>query len=342
MALETFPRLAVRLRSSFPDQKISLLAKGEGLRVRFRNFPAWDVVVSMVSSVPPDNFHTIVSSVSLRYECLKEIPEDEFLKFIAAENLGLRGVTLVADESEGQRVIVVRSTFLAQKGRTRDEAENLVIDILSLLRYCRLLEDRITNSTPGEMFSYELYFCTYLSKGLGRNRFINYARSIFDGSTERVFGQFSDMLLKDYSYPVQIQSRNKALITPPESNLEIHLKIPEEIPMLICQATLAAFEWDISKSFALVSKLNSINQTGHFEVNADGFHVSFSAWKHLTNDLRYYSLDKLIQSVPAAEKLLQRTLREMDLQTSRPKYTEPRPGPSYEDYSLEALLRSAI
>jgi hypothetical protein len=342
MALETFPRLAVRLRSSFPDQKISLEPKGEGIRVRFRNFPAWDVVVSLARGASTDNFHTIVSSVSLRYDSLQDLPEEDFLKFIAAENLGLRGATLIADRSDGQRLIRVRSTFLAQKGRTRDEAENLAIDILSLLRYCRLLEDRINHSTPGDVFSYELYFATYLSKGLGRNRFINYARSIFDGSTERVFGQFSDMLLKDYSYPVQIQSRNKALITPPDSSLEIHLRIPEEIPMLICQATLAAFEWDIGKTFALVSKLNEVNQVGHFEVNADGFHVSFSAWKHLTNDLRYYSLDKLIQSVPAAEKLLQKTLREMDIRASRPKYTEPRLAPYYDDDSLEALLRSAI
>ena len=87
---------------------------------------------------------------------------------------------------------------MGQKGRTVDEAENLAIDVLSLLRYARLLEDRIMRSTAGYYFSYEMYHSQYLSKGLGRNRFINYARSIFNGSTERVFGQLSVMTFSQF------------------------------------------------------------------------------------------------------------------------------------------------
>ena len=306
MLAEAFPRLAVRLRSTFPDADIRLVNNGMGLKVGFPNFPAWEVEVTGVPC--HEQFQLVQSTVSLRYECLQDVPEEDFLRLIAGENLGLRGATLLAERDGARRGIRIRTTFLGQKGRTRDEAESLAIDVLSILRYARLLEDRILRSTAGETFSYELYYSQYLSKGLGRNRFINYARSIFQGSTERVFGQVTSMLRDDYKYPVQINRPFVATIVPPSSNLEIVLRIPEEIPMLSCCTSLYAFAWNPARTFELVSRLNWMTEAGHFEVNADGSLVSFVSWKHLTNDLRYYSLDHVIDTVHTADRLLQSEL----------------------------------
>lgn len=302
MLAEAFPRLAIRLRSTFPDAQIKLANNASTLRVSFPAFPAWEVEVS--GTPCHEQFQVLQSSLVIQYECLQKISEDDFNRLICAENLGLRGATLIADKRHGPRAIQLRSTFIAQKGRTRDEAENLAIDVLSLLRFARLLEDRILRSVIGDRFCYELYYNLYLSKSIGRNRFINYARSIFQGSTERVFGQVMGMLKEDYKYKVTVGRHFVATINPPESALNIILRIPDEIPMLTVSASLYTAGWEPEKSFALVNRLNAAVNVGHFEVNADGSLISFVVWKHLTNDLRYYSLDQMVTAVHEAERML--------------------------------------
>ena len=308
MLAEAFPRLAIRLRSTFPDARISI--SKEVLRVNFPAFPAWEVEVkaapspSSVQGVESDQYQIIQSKITLTYDCLKKVSDIDFHRLIAAENLGLRGATLVPETDWGNRAISLRSSFIGQKGRTRDEAENLAIDTLSLLRFARLLEDRILRSVAGMTFSYEMYYSQYLSKSIGRNRFINYARSIFQGSTERVFGQVTNMLKDDYKYKVNTTRSFVATINPPASALTIILRVPEEIPMLTVSCALHVAAWEPDKSFELVARLNSMISMGHFEVNADGSLISFVTWKHLTNDLRYYALDQMIAAVHAAERLL--------------------------------------
>jgi hypothetical protein len=309
MLAEAFPRLAIRLRSTFPDAQIKLAENARGMRVSFPAFPAWEVEVTAAPC--HEQFQVLQSSILLHYECLQDIPVDDFHRLISAENLGLRGATLLVDKEHGRRAIRIRSSFIGQKGRTRDEAENIAIDTLSMLRFARLLEDRILRSVANDRFSYEMYYSQYLSKSIGRNRYINYARSIFQGSTERVFGQVAGMLKEDYKYKVNMSQNFIASITPPGSDLEIILRIPEEIPMLTCSASLHMAAWDPEKSFELVARLNPTMTMGHFEVNADGSLISFVAWKHLTNDLRYYSLDQMIASVHEAERVLYAELPEL-------------------------------
>jgi hypothetical protein len=314
MLVEAFPRLAIRLRSTFPDAQIKLAENSSGLRVSFPAFPAWEVEVTAAPC--HEQFQILQSSIVLHYDCLQDIHEDEFLRLISAENLGLRGATLLADKEHGRRAIKIRSSFVGQKGRTRDEAENIAIDTLSMLRFARLLEDRILRSVAGDRFSYEMYYSQYLSKSIGRNRYINYARSIFQGSSERVFGQVAGMLKDDYKYKVNISRNFIATISPPGSELEIVLRIPEEIPMLTCSASLHMAAWEPDKSFELVARLNPTMTMGHFEVNADGSLISFVSWKHLTNDLRYYSLDQMIASVHEAERVLQAQLPDMKVNST--------------------------
>lgn len=305
MLSEAFPRLAVRLRSTFPDAKISLTK--EILRVRLPAFPAWEVEVAATPC--HEQFQVIQSKITLTYDCLRNISDSDFNRFISAENLGLRGVTLIAENDWGRRAISIRTSFVGQKGRTRDEAENLAIDVLSLLRFARLIEDRVLRSVAGLKFSYDMYYSQYLSKSIGRNRFINYARSIFQGSTERVFGQVTNMLREEYKYKVNVSRPFMATISRPTSSSTIVLRVPEEIPMLTASAGLRVVSWQAEKSFDLVARLNPQIRFGHFEVNADGSLISFIAWKHLTNDLRYYALDQLLASVNEAESLLENEIR---------------------------------
>lgn len=304
MLAEAFPRLAIRLRSTFPDAEIAL--KDDGLSVKFPTFPSWEVKVQ--ATPVHDQFQIFESKIILRYECLQDVPEEDFFRLISAENLGLRGATIVCDEAGGRRGLAIRSTFVGQKGRTRDEAESLAIDVLSLLRFARLFDDRVVRSQVGDRFVYDIYYSQYLSRSIGRNRFINYARSIFQGSTERVFGQMSNMLKEDYKYNVASTRALTATVMPPNGSTPIIVRIPEEIPMITCSASLHVAAWESEKSFALVARLNTMIKTGHFEVNADGSLISYVTWKHLTNDLRYYSLDQMIASVHEARALLQTQL----------------------------------
>jgi hypothetical protein len=112
------------------------------------------------------------------------------------------------------------------------------------------------------------------------------------------------MLKEDYKYKVNFSRNYVATITAPDTNLEIIMRIPEEIPMLTCSAAIYIAAWEPTKSFGLVARLNSKMKMGHFEVNADGSLISFVTWKHLTNDLRYYSLDQMVSAVREAQRLL--------------------------------------
>ncbi len=304
MLAEAFPRLAIRLRSTFPDAEIEL--KESTLRIRFSAFPAWEVEVKATPC--HDQFQVFESKIVLRYECLKDIPDTDFYRLISAENLGLRGVSILVDPAGGHHGLALRSSFIGQKGRTRDEGENLAIDVLSLLRFARLFDDRILRSLVGDRFSYDIYYTQYLARSIGRNRYINYARSIFQGSTQRVFGQLAHMFKEDYKFNVSVSKSSVATGTTPNSPTQIILRIPDESPMITCLASLQVAAWTPEKSFELVAHLNPLMNSGHFEVNPDGSLISFVTWKHLTNDLRFYSLDQLIDEIHSADKLLQTQL----------------------------------
>jgi hypothetical protein len=350
MLSEAMPRLAVRLRSIFPDAKLSHISNRDGagkLYVSFQNHPEWIVETASLSlEQQGGQFQFFESSLTLQYASLQSMSEDDFHRFIAAENLGLRGVTVLSGESpaggaspviHGQRTLVIRAGFVGQKGRTTDESENLAIDILSIVRFARLLEDRVLRSSGGHDFCYEAYHSQYIAAGRGRNRYINYARSVFQGSTDRVFGQISEMLKADFRCIVNTTAPNTAKVTlPAEQNsshngTEIILRVPDEIPMITCFAPLhlrdrrmdgheSAHEngddagratRDLISTRQILKIVSQLNielrarvEPGHFEVSHDGSFVSFVTWKHLTNDLRLYSLDYMITSIARAEKAL--------------------------------------
>lgn len=312
MLTEALPRLVVRLQSAFPEAKVTLAGADDGtpvIRAMFPNHPNWRIeCLGSPIAGAKDQFQFIESALFLHYDSLQKIREEDFLRLVASENFGLRGVSLIAESKNGRRLIRVKTGFVGQKGRTRDEGENLTIDVLSLLRFARLLEDRIQRSTAAGEFCYEMYHSQYISGSRGRNRYINYARSVFQGSTERVFGQISGMLRSDFGYDVQVMGTNVAKVTPPKAPYDIVLRIPDEVPMLTCFAPLHANEGSLRGALELTSRLNARAEAGHFELSADGTTLSFVAWKHLTNDLRLYSLDHMVKAVNRAEEALQEEL----------------------------------
>lgn len=313
MLAEAIPRLVVRLRSAFPEARVDLRSSGMDqsiLCVSFPNHPTWKVETKgKFFGGLKNEFQLFESTLLLKYDCLQQIPEEDYQRFIASENFGLRGVTLVPERDPGrdgsQRLIRVRAAFVGQKGRTRDEGENLLIDILSLLRFARLLEDRILRSTAAGDFCFEMYHSQYVSGSRGRNRYINYARNIFQGSTERAFGQVAAMLRDDFQYDVQITGAGVARVLPPDSDLEIILRVPEEIPMITCYAPLHSVTGPQRKALDLSARLNAKVEGGHFEVSVDNSTISYVSWKHLTNDLRLYSLDHMITAISRASDALQ-------------------------------------
>lgn len=344
MSVEAIPRLAVTLRSTFPDARIEL-KKGNVLTLVFPNHPAWDIEVAARPFMDPTggDFQILQSTVTLRFECLQQTNEHDFLKLLTCENFGLRGVSVLADREGGQRVLRVRGSFLGSKGRTRDEAENAAIDVLSLIRYSRLLQDRILRSSAGGWFSYEMYFSQYFAPTRGRSRYVNYARSVFQGSTERVFGQVTSMLKDDYGYDVELSDPGIARITtaPKDESsppMELVLRLPYEVPMLTCYVPLHLSSTALSEAnqrsrhkrlpgpqlMDLVASLNHATDVGHFEVGPDGHLLSFVTWKHLTNDLRFFSIDHMIGSVHAAQRLINHEIERMSSGSANPQLEDRR------------------
>ena len=323
MLSEAFPRLAVRLRSVFPQAILQLNSKEHRLTIRFPNFPKWEIVYRTHKiSDGRAQFQLFEASAFLSFESISKISNEDFAEFLATENAGLRGVTLVADPSSGRNGVRARTSFVGQKGRSRDEAESLAILAVSLLKYCQLLDDRIERSSAGDQFSLELYQSTYRQKSSLAHRYINYARHIFQGSHERVFAQVVSMLRDDYKCQVQAAGHDhSARILVPNSMLEISIRIPEMIPMLTATATFALpSPLHPTQLAKLMHKLNDKLVEGHFEIFQESTFdeplVSFVAWKNLTNDLRYYSMDRILHHVHDAAELLRATLNSEEPMTS--------------------------
>ena len=347
MLNEAIPRLVVHLRSMLPDAKIELLI-GEHrpdraleplpssspfrLSLYLRNQPEWLVIsetLPLSIAAKHTDFQYLESSLLLKFPELDQLNNESFLKLLTFENLGLRGLTLV--EGKSAREIVVRTGFVAQAGRTLDETENLAIDCLSLLRYAKIFKDRITRSSVGGKFSYEMYHSQYLAVGSGRNRYINYARSIFQGSIERAFGQMQSMLKQDFAAVCSLTSPSRVRILIPhlsdrDRKIEFSLRVggesPGEVPMVTCESPIMIHRaragasgmavLPAQKMMDIAARLNCRAETrtepGHFEVSANGAFLTYVTWKHLTNDLHLFSLDYIVSGIARTEELLREEL----------------------------------
>lgn len=301
MAAGVLPRLAVRLRSAFPDAGLEVERERLTLRLTSPTPRTIEFASRPVPTAGGDPYQVIEASLRFRFDALDEVPEQDFLRLIAAENSGLRGVTVVSDEVDGHRAIRVRASFLGVRGRTKDEAENALIDVLSIIRFSRLLEDRILRSTAAGLFCVEMYHSQYLSKTGGRNRYVNYARSVFQGSPERILGEASRILKEDHGFDVRSSGVAQMTLASTDRDFEINVRVPDEIPMVVFSARLPVDPMDSRKAHALANRLNREVNVGHFEVvstpNSRNCGIAFSAWKHMTNDLRLYAVDHLVATL---------------------------------------------
>ncbi|MES2965145.1 MAG: hypothetical protein V4760_14765 [Bdellovibrionota bacterium] len=292
----------MRLRSAFPDAGLDVEQDRLVLRLTTPSPRTIEFSSTPVPTAGHEPYQVIQASLRFRFDALDEIPVQDFLRLIAAENAGLRGVTVVSDEIEGRRAIRVRASFLGVRGRTKDEAENVLIDVLSLVRFSRLLEDRILRSTAAGLFCVEMYHSQYLSKTGGRNRYVNYARSVFQGSPDRILGEVTRVLKDDHGFDVRSNGVTQMTLTTDDRDIEINVRVPEEIPMMVFSARLPVAPMDQRKAHALADKLNRAMIVGHFEVvtttgGSRNCAIAFSAWKHMTNDLRLYAVDHLVATL---------------------------------------------
>lgn len=323
MSAGVLPRLAVRLRSAFPDAGLDVERERLTLRLGSPSPRTIEFSSKPVPTSGHEPYHVIEASLRIRFDALDEVPDQDFKRLIAAENAGLRGVTVVSDEIDGHRAIRVRASFLGVRGRTKDEAENLLIDVLSLVRFSRLLEDRVLRSTAAGLFCVEMYHSQYLSKTGGRNRYVNYARSVFQGSPERILGECTRVLKEDHSFDVRTNGVCQLSLATPDRDLEISVRVPDEIPMLVFSARLPIEPMDQRRAHALADKLNREMDLGHFEVlagsNSRSCSIGFSAWKHMTNDLRIYAVDHLVATLLQAAELV----KEDKARPLAPTWSEP-------------------
>ena len=302
---ETIPRLAVAMQSALTDAQIQVLGSQQ-IDIRFDGLPAWKI--SVMRKLVNNQHQMVETQIDLLPLCLASMSTVELQRLAALENVGLRGVSVVPiqpdpeDERGGLRI---RAAFVGQKGRTTDEVENLATDILTVLTFARTLEDRVTqNSIAGE-FSFELYGSRYdNSTNQESIRFIKTGQKIFEGSEDRVFSQIIKAMASEFSFEVRNAGERSAIIRAPNSSLEIVVKIPKDTQLFVAHASLMKLEnMSPERIWLLLDELNSQGEAGHFEVSHVDGNLCFTAWKHLTNDLRHFSFDHTIFSVHRAYNL---------------------------------------
>lgn len=301
---EMLKRLASSLHDQFSDDLLIQVIQAPAaptqsvIEVRNQGVPAWTACVSQRPS--ENNAHQILVETCIEVfpHALQSLDEDALLRLTANENLGLRGVSVVAEIRESKRILRLRSTYLTQAAASRDEDENMAIDLMTCLRYAQTLEDRITGCSVAGQFSFELYATRHEQPGRQPVRYTTESSSVFNGSTERVFGQVCEILTTDFSFQVNRVSAQTAMISMPGADLQIVGKIPEEIPMFTCSAPLIqmndSMRFQDRQIWSMLNELNAQSEHGHFEFNPFDRVLSFASWKHLTNDLRHSSFDHVV------------------------------------------------
>lgn len=322
MMAEAIPRLAIAMRSVLADAQVTVSGT-ESIQIRFDGLPSMKIEV--VRHLVNNQFQMIESRLDLAPLCISTLSRTDLSRLAAMENLGMRGISVLPvspEQNHGRAALRLRTGFVGQKGRTKDEVENLAIDILTTIAFARQLEDRLTeNSVAGE-FSFELYQTVNRSRPTVPIRVINHGQSIFSGSTDRVFAQICATLRNDFQFGVTNVSPNTARIDSPRFNggdraVEMLAKIPSESPIFMCQANLMKLEAGLAESvWTLLADLNAQVESGHFEWNPIDRVLSFVSWKHLTNDLRHFSFDYVIFSATHAMALALETLKNRSLDGS--------------------------
>jgi len=310
------PRLALALEKALEEAQVQVL-NADKLSVRFDGLPNWKVDVSRhqfvqrkSATAPIEDCQMVETSIDVKPLCIASLNKAELQRLAARENFGLRGVTVVpvlaSQTNQGRSGLRVRAAFVAQTGSTSDEVENLAIDIITVLNFARTLEDRLTSHTVSGEFSFELYNTRFENPLYARPvRFLTIAQKVFEGSDDRVFAEVLKSIQTRSIHKVEVNSERTATLTwsATQSSTPLHIqaRIPSDIPMFVVQAPLAKLaDLQPQSRWDLVEKLNAMCDVGHFEMNPDDFTLSFTAWKHLTNDLRAFSFDHAISSVHRA------------------------------------------
>jgi hypothetical protein len=309
MMAEAIPRLADSMRSVLSDASVQVLEQNN-IEIRFDGLPAWKIDVAR--TLVNHQYQMFSTSIDLSPLCLATMSLEDLQRLATVENLGLRGATVLPIDpalNDGRGAIRIRASYIGQKGRSTDEVENLTIDILNVLAFTRILEDRLTDSSIAGDFSFELYNSRFGPHAIvPPSRFVSNGQVLFQGSTERVFGEISKSLKSDLGFQVRNAGNKTAIVVAPatktDSPIEIVIRIPDEIPVFVAHAPLMKISGKSQIEIAaLLDELNAQGEAGHFEFNPADQVLFFAAWKHLTNDLRHFSFDHTILSVNRAYAL---------------------------------------
>jgi predicted nuclease with RNAse H fold len=308
---QAIPILATAMQSVLADAQIQVVENRQ-ISIRFDGLPSWRINVSR--HVISSQNQMIETQIDLMPLSLASMTPLELGRLATSENLGLRGVSVIPlnpEQNDDRGGLRVRASFVGQKGQTTDEVENLAIDILTVLAFARTLEDRVTDNTIAGEFAFELYNSRFESPTVAQPvRFITTGQKVFEGSQDRVFSEIMKPLKSELSFDVKEIGIRTAMLRAPGSNLEILAKIPNEIPIFVAHAPLMKLDGKTAEQiWELLSELNSKVESGHFEFNPNDSILSFTTWKHLTNDLRHFSFDHTIFSVTRAFSMATENVR---------------------------------
>lgn len=299
---EVIPRLANAMQWVLADAQIQVAEQQSKFDLRFDGLPAWQLVVTRHPIT--SDYQMIETHIDLFPLCIASLSKTELQRLTASENYGLRGVTvspLHAEQNDDRSGLRVRTRFVAQKGESEDEVENLTVDILTVLSFARTLEDRLTENAVAGEFSFELYNSRFEGPNAALTaRFVRTDQNIFEGSSERVFHEVMSKVKPSFPHELRNAGARSTIITVQDSQplLEIVAKIPDEVAMFIAHAPLLNLTgMDPAEVWAMLEELNSSTEVGHFELNSNDMILCFTTWKHLTNDLRQFSFEHAIAAV---------------------------------------------
>jgi hypothetical protein len=311
---EALSLLASSMKDAFSGAQVSILSD-DLIDIRFEGLPAWKVNVTR--QLLNNQLQLFVTQIDLFPHSLTGFQMEALTQIAASENCGLRGVSVYAIDPalrDGQGGLRVRASFVGQKGRSTDEIENLALDIMNVLAFARTLEDRVTDSTIAGEFSQELYNSRMQHQNLEPvTRIVSSGEPVLDCNVERIFSEVVRSLKEDLGFQVRSSGDLMALATAPfvyaKDPIEIVIRIPPSAPIFIAHAPLMKVSGKSKAEIStILDDLNSESESGHFEFNSKDETLCYTAWKHLTNDLRHFSFDHTVLTVNRAYSLAHENL----------------------------------
>lgn len=252
------------------------------------------------------DYSIVTSFLGFAPSLLGQTRAEDFLNFVAYENFGLRGCSILG--ATEQRSLLLKSSFLAGPTGGRNEEESLAMDLINLPAHASRLEERLGRCEEDGHFSLFQYLREFYQKELTSLKLAHSSGKIFEGDTVEAFETVERIFTQELRYPFERINFKAARVKIPGINLETILKIPEDCPMLTLWTPMVQWPASFAKAYEFTNHLNLQTHIGHFEILSRGDTIAHTAFKPLTHTLTRDHIELLVGSIVTARILAEKSL----------------------------------